>query len=248
MKEEQRKRMGQQLIDAGLINFDQLNTAVEYQKSLGGTIGQIVVKLGFVSDSRLTDFLSKKYHLPIVDLKTLVMPIDLVNSIPWELIEKHHVLPIHQSGNTMTIATADPTDYGVIEEIQYAVGKQVELNLAAREDIMRTIKELETQSQNRKNTKTPQTTHIRKFRPSSSQTTSKLSENNLLEDLRQRSGEHVGQAQLSKGELREALIPALIKKGVISRQDLYDAVLELLVRKGVIDKREMTEILNQDRA
>lgn len=229
MPQEDRKRIGQRLIDASLLSFDQLNTALEYQKSLGGTIGQIVVKLGFVSDEAMTEFLAKEYGLTIMDLPAVVLPLELAKKIPWELIDRHQIVPIHQSSKTLTICTADPTDYNAIEELQYATGMKIELNLAPRSAISKSIAELKDMlAHGDPSEQAP------KQRP-----VERADEDDLLDDLRSRTEGKISPAGLTKGELREAVIPVLLKKGVISRAELYDAVIDVLVRKGVIDEGDV---------
>lgn len=237
-----RKRIGQQLVEAKLLSFDQLNTAVEYQKTLGGTIGQIVVKLGFISDAELTKFLAKQYGLPIINLSEVVLPVDLFKKVPAELIEKHQIVPVHHTGRTLTIATADPTDYETIEELQYATGLQIELNLAPRAAIVKALNEFKNQSeaeQKKGGARAGKTVSQGSLEPSKAGGI----EAGIIEEVRERSAGKIPTAALNKGELREALIPALIKKGVISRVELIDAVLDLLLKKGVIDQRDLREAM-----
>ena len=226
-------KIGSQLIDAGLLTKEQVNTVIEYQNARGGTFGEIIVKLGFISEMDLTRFLASRYGLTIVDLKELVLPMDLVRKLPLSMVEKHQIVPIQMSGNTLTIATSDPTDYGTIEELQFATGLRIELNLAPRSDIANAIEEIKTRIQRRR-TKRP---------TGALEALSDFGESALVDNLRNKSGGKLNPANFTRADLRDALIPLLIKKGVISRADLYDATLDLLVKKGVLDASDFSDIL-----
>jgi len=237
---QQRNAIGEEMVAAGLISRDQLKTALDYQASLGGTLTQIVVKLNYVHDNKMTNWLSKKFKVPIADLMSVFLPVDLVKRIPWELIQKHQVVPLHVEGKTLTIATADPLDYDAVEELQFATSLQIDFHLSPRSHIVKAIKELAT-TLGRGTPSQPQLVPPPKTRPASAGALASFGgggEDELLDGLKERVSTSAGQS-VSKGELREALIPALLKKGVITKSELYDCVIDLLVQKGVVEPKDL---------
>jgi len=112
------------------------------QKMLGGKLGSIIVKLGFISDDDLTKFLAKQEHLPIADLSSLVIPEDLMKRLPREVIEKHQVIPIHFANGILSLAMSDPTDFEAIEEVQFIGNCRVEVVMASRAQLTRTINDV----------------------------------------------------------------------------------------------------------
>ncbi|MCK6438925.1 MAG: hypothetical protein L6Q71_01845 [Planctomycetes bacterium] len=238
MAKQVKKRMGEALVEKGMITQDQLITALEYQKSVGGPLGQVLIKLGFITAVDLTNFLAELFSVPIVDLPAMILPIDLVKSIPWDLIKRHKILPIHQDGMTLTICTADPTDFDAIEEVQYATGKQVDLNLAPLPEITRTIMQLEARA---KKARAPSAPSV-PAQTANAKGGSTTNEDKMVEDVRTRSEGKLSSLNMTKAELREALILLLLKKGVITRAELYDAVAELLVKKGVLDAKDADKL------
>ncbi|MGE3852869.1 MAG: hypothetical protein AB7K09_14090 [Planctomycetota bacterium] len=132
--------LGDMLVMAGLITDKQLATAKDYVSSLGGDLPTILTKMGFVDDKKLTEFLAMQEELEVVDIESMVIPVDLVRMVPRELILKHHVLPVHASKDVITLAMADPTDFAAIDEIQFVTGKRVEVNLAPREKLNNAIR------------------------------------------------------------------------------------------------------------
>ena len=65
---EDKTRLGRLLVEANLITEEQLKMAVDFQSSVGGNLGAIVVKLGFIEDTRLVQFVAKEQGLPVITL------------------------------------------------------------------------------------------------------------------------------------------------------------------------------------
>ena len=130
------------LVKAKLISPDQLKKAVDMQKILGGKLGAIIVKLGFISDEGLTRFLAKQENLPITDLSKHKISKELAQSLPREVLEKHQVIPIQSKGGILKLAISDPTDFEAIEEVQFLTNCQVDITMASRAQIARELTRL----------------------------------------------------------------------------------------------------------
>lgn len=205
---EERVRLGTMLVKAGLLNPEQLKIAVKFQKEVGGKLGAIIVKLGFLEDHTLTDFIAKQQGLPVVNLEELVLPENLVRRIPKKLIEKHHVVPIESHRNSLTIATSDPFDYEAIEELQLTLTDvKIEIKLAPRSQILKVIADFFEKKEGEDTTVREKT------------------KDELLRELEEEdkpAGDRVTMLQL-----REALMPLLIEKGIITREDLIRKAREI---------------------
>ncbi|MEK7401169.1 MAG: ATPase, T2SS/T4P/T4SS family [Gemmatimonadota bacterium] len=103
----------------GLISKEQLDQALLEQKQNGTRVGYNLVKLGFVPEVELTKMLAKQYKLPAVDLSKFQVDPKIVKLIPGELAVKHLVLPLKRDGRTLTVAMADPTNMGVLEDLKF---------------------------------------------------------------------------------------------------------------------------------
>ena len=112
-------RIGDLLMKEGLISKEQLDQALLEQKQNGTRVGYNLVKLGFVPEVELTKMLAKQYKLPAVDLSKFQVDAKIVKLIPGELAVKHLVLPLKRDGRTLTVAMADPTNMGVIEDLKF---------------------------------------------------------------------------------------------------------------------------------
>lgn len=248
----ERLKLGELLLKNKLISKEQLQTAIEYQKSLGGKIGNIVVKLGFISDEQLTRELARHYGMEVTDLANQILPLDLLKSVPRQIIEKHELIPVHLTASVVTVAMSDPTDYEALDELQFATGKKIETTIATRDSIKRAIAEFLAQLDRQAEAKATGGKEDRpgsagKLRPASAGSLKALAdstESSLVENVKRKieaSGQKVAPTMLTRAELRSAVVPLLIKKGVITEGELFDAVVELLKRKGVLNDRELVE-------
>jgi type IV pilus assembly protein PilB len=199
---DEKVQLGQMLVESQLLTPEQLKMAVDFQKSVGGKLGAIIVKLGFIEDQTLTNFIARQQGIPVVNLDEIVVPEVLIKKIPKRLIEKHHLVPIRFHDGVMTIATSDPFDYEAMEELQLAIDQRVETVLASRTQILRTIHEVLY--------KEPEPAHVKE-----------KSKDQLLKDL------DAGGDKVSKEALQAALIPLLVAKGIISHDELVRKAKEL---------------------
>ena len=249
----ERLKLGELLLKRKLVSKEQLNTAIEYQKSLGGKIGNIVVKLGFISDEQLTRELAHHYGMEVTDLANQILPLDLLKSVPRQIIEKHELIPVHVTGTVVTVAMSDPTDYEALDELQFATGKKIETTIATRDSIKRAIAEFLAQLDRAAEAKAgaPKSEDrpgsAGKLRPASAGSLKALAEStesSLIENVKRKieaAGPKVAPNMLTRAELRAVVVPLLLKKGVITEGELFDAVVDLLKRKGVLSDREMVE-------
>lgn len=249
----ERLKLGEMLLKKGLITKEELDTAIEYQKSLGGKIGGIIVKLGYMTDEALTREIARHYNMEVTDLANMILPVNLLKAVPRDIIEKHHLIPVHQTNNVLTVCMSDPTDYEALDELQFVTGKKIETTLATRDSIKRAIAEyLETMDREDKKARgvvvqSDKPKSAGKLRPASQGSLNALreaTESSLIDTVKERlnnEGSKLSTMAITRADLRGAVIPLLVKKGLINENELFDAVTELLKRKGLLDQRELTD-------
>ena len=113
------ERIGELLIREGLITRDALDKALQEQKNTGMRVGYNLVKLGFIDEVDLTRMLARQYRMPAVDLSNFEVDARIAKLIPAELAQRHLVLPLKREGRTLTVAMADPSDLGVIDDLKF---------------------------------------------------------------------------------------------------------------------------------
>ena len=113
------ERIGELLVREGLISKEQLQKALEESRATGTRVGYNLVKLGFIPETELTRMLARQYRMPAVDLAKFEVDPRIAKLIPTDLAVKHLVLPLKRDGRTLTVAMADPTNLGVIDDLKF---------------------------------------------------------------------------------------------------------------------------------
>jgi HD-like signal output (HDOD) protein len=131
----QYQRIGELLIEEGLITEAQLEKVLAIQKKEGGKTFELLVREKFLDKESLHAFLSKKSGVPAIELKRFRIERELVLLIPRELAQEHYVLPIDKLGKLLTVAMACPIDKRTIAEIEQLTGLRVQPMLCKLDEI-----------------------------------------------------------------------------------------------------------------
>jgi type IV pilus assembly protein PilB len=113
------ERIGDLLFREGMITAEQLAKALQEQKQNGTRVGYNLVKLGFIQEIELTKMLAKQHKMPAVDLSRFEVDPKIAKMIPDDMAQKHFVIPLKRDGRTLTVAIADPTNLGVLEDLKF---------------------------------------------------------------------------------------------------------------------------------
>ena len=113
------ERIGDLLVKEGLISREQLQKALDEQRQSGTRVGYNLVKLGFIQENELTRTLARQFKMPAVDLSKFEVDAKIIKLVPADLATKNLVLPLKRDGRTLTVAMADPTNLGVIEDLKF---------------------------------------------------------------------------------------------------------------------------------
>ncbi len=133
--------LGQELVNAGLISDDQLAVVLETQKNLGGDLGQLLIKKGFLKEDDVFLFLSDRLHIPFISLKDYTIDPDAAKFVPITLAKQYHFMPVFKIDDVLTIAMADPLDVFALDEIRSSLKTRVQPMLASAHEIDHAIYE-----------------------------------------------------------------------------------------------------------
>lgn len=122
---KKRQRIGELLVEHGLINTNQLKDALKRQAQVGGHLGSILVEMGHITTDDLLSFLSQQLGIPSANLLSKNISPELLKLMPLEKIKAMKVIPIGLSGNTVTLAMTNPGDVISIRDIEFSLGKKV---------------------------------------------------------------------------------------------------------------------------
>jgi type IV pilus assembly protein PilB len=112
-------RLGETLVRDGLLSREQLQQALIEQKASKHRLGYVLVKLGLVPELEITKLLARQHRMPAVDLSRFEVDPKILKLVPAEMAAKGVVLPLKREGRTLTVAMADPSDGGLLEDIKF---------------------------------------------------------------------------------------------------------------------------------
>jgi len=133
------KRLGDFLIEQGLLTQEQLDDGLKGARRDGQTLQQNLLKLGFVTEEDIAVALAEQLGYPLLRIDNYNIPPEVVEYVPESLARQHHLIPISQTGNTLTIAMSDPLNIMSIDDIRMWSGHEIEIIVALRSEISRAI-------------------------------------------------------------------------------------------------------------
>src|SRR5262245_46347724 len=119
-------RIGELLLKEKRITPDQLQQALNHQKTNGGKLGHNLVSLGLVKDEEITALLSRQYGVPSINLTQFEIDPSVIKLIPADTAQKYQIVPLSRAGATLTIAMTDPTNVFAMDDIKFMTGYNVE--------------------------------------------------------------------------------------------------------------------------
>jgi type IV pilus assembly protein PilB len=135
------QRLGNILVEKGILSLEKLQEALELQKRSGGTklLGEILVEKEFCSEDQVIESLAQVYSLPYAKLEPRLADPKIVDVLPREYIEKNLVFPLFKIRGVLTVAMCEPTNLFLLDEMSRATNLQVQVVAASPKDIRRMI-------------------------------------------------------------------------------------------------------------
>lgn len=135
-------KIGELLIEEGIITEEQLKIALDKQKSnlQGKKLGDILIELGYVSEIQFIQCLSKRLKIPFVNLNNYPITSEVAQMIHEEVARKYHLVPIAKKDQLLTVAMSDPMNLVAIEEIRLTTKCQINTVIATKQEIESIIK------------------------------------------------------------------------------------------------------------
>lgn len=137
MKQD-RKRLGDLLVDAGLISEDQLQQALK-EKSDGQKLGDSLLQHGYITEQQLIEVLEFQLGIPHVSLYRYPFDSKLMNLVPKNFAKRNMLIPLRKEGDKLFVAMSDPMDFYAIDDLRLSTGFQIEPVIATKDDIQRAI-------------------------------------------------------------------------------------------------------------
>jgi len=132
-------RLGDALVEAGLISPNQVEEALRTQEQTRGKFGAVLVQLGYASEQAIAEALAKQLDMPFVLLEDEAFDADVVALVSKETAAAGRFIPIRRSGDDVIVAMADPLDLVAVADIEETCQARIEFRVATESDILSAI-------------------------------------------------------------------------------------------------------------
>ncbi len=226
---EAKKKLGDMLKDAGLIDDFQLQSALSHQRNWGGKLGAILIEMEFVKEEDIARLISEKLGIPYVNLFEPEVPAAVVKLIKPEIAKKYHVMPVKKEGGGLVLAMLDPLDIEAMDEIRFITGLTIKPSLVLESEIKDAIRKYyDGEEVVRKQGQAP--LHQR------------ASSGGKMEII------HGSDLSMEKASTSDASSPILspedtAQRSLVDNRLRLDALIALLIEKELITREELVSII-----
>lgn len=121
-----RRKLGELLVETGLLAQDKLMEALEAQKQSGKRLGETLIDMGLISEEEMAFALAMQLKIPYVDLRQYEIQSNIIEAIPEEVSRKFVCIPISLKNNILDVAMADPMDLNMMKDLQFITGYNIQ--------------------------------------------------------------------------------------------------------------------------
>ena len=134
------RRIGQILVDLGFMTDEQLEALLEEQEQRSGELlGKIGLEMGVITDEQLCQALAEQMNMQVVNLEEAELDRAVIGSINETMAQMYRVVPVLLEGNRLTLATCDPQNLSIQDELRNFLGFEIRLVVATERDVMRAL-------------------------------------------------------------------------------------------------------------
>jgi HD-like signal output (HDOD) protein len=138
--EKAKPRIGETLLEAGLISARQLDVALAHQREHGGKLVETLIALGFLERTDFVAFLSKQPGIASISLPNYVIPHNIIALVPRDFALEHEVLPLDKLGPNLILGMACPLNSLAIQKLEQMTGLKVKPILVSMTDMHKGLK------------------------------------------------------------------------------------------------------------
>ncbi len=132
-------RLGDLLVEHGVISAEQLGTALNTQKSSGQKLGRVLIDSGILSEDQLLNFLARQLNIDFIDLRRYEIKQDIVKVIPEVQARRFRVIALEEDAEGLLVGMADPTNIFAYDEVARITQKPIKLAVVKEADLLRII-------------------------------------------------------------------------------------------------------------
>jgi type IV pilus assembly protein PilB len=134
------RRLGQILVDLGYMTDEQLDMVLEEQSQRPGTLlGKVALEMAIISEEQLVQAVAEQMGMRVVELGEAVLTPELLGKITDSMAQMYRVVPVHFEGDSLTVATCDPQNLRIQDELRTFLGYDIRMVIASESDIQKVI-------------------------------------------------------------------------------------------------------------
>ena len=139
-------RVGDLLLDKGLVTQKQIDQALEYQRSTGkkALLGEVLVELKMVTEAQVMEAVAEGYGVPFASVNPALIDPAVADLVPREFCEKHQIVPLFLVEGRLTLAVSEPSNVFIVEEVEKMTGHQVQVVASTQQDIRHALMNITT--------------------------------------------------------------------------------------------------------
>jgi type IV pilus assembly protein PilB len=133
------KHLGELLVERGILTRQQVQEAVDHQKTSGGLFGEVLVKLGYATEENIAQALTTQYGFPYLPLANYEIDSEVIKTVPENVCRQFCLIPIDKIGKSLTLAMSNPLNVQAAEDVELITGCTVQAFVATATDIKSSI-------------------------------------------------------------------------------------------------------------
>jgi type IV pilus assembly protein PilB len=134
-----KKRLGEMLVEKGILTEEKLRQALIDQKKAGLKLGQFLTRQSIVNEQQIIDMLSEQLKIPKYHPENFPLDLDLVRIIPIDISQKFQIAPLRKKGRLLTIAMVDPLDINALDTLEVLTNSEVEPVVCSEREVNQLI-------------------------------------------------------------------------------------------------------------
>jgi type IV pilus assembly protein PilB len=135
-----RKKLGDILLENGVLTRDQLLYVLEKRKTVSERFGEICVNDGLVTEEDVSRALAEQFGLEFIDLQDFKIDEAILSAFPPDVAHRYHFVPLSQEGEALVIAISDPTDVINLDELEMLLDRPLKIKVAAKSRIAQILR------------------------------------------------------------------------------------------------------------
>jgi MSHA biogenesis protein MshE len=136
MARPEKVRLGEILLQQGLLTDDQLKTALDEQKRTGRRLGRVFIDAGFVTEDQICEALARQLRAPFVDLKQFTVKAELLGRLPEAQARRFRAIVLDETPGGYRVGMADPTDLSAYDELTRFLKRDIDLAVVAESQLL----------------------------------------------------------------------------------------------------------------